>query len=149
MTLKNLYIFVGVIVYISLLLTLGTSLGSQFETSSTPIGRVESISVYFNEEGTEATEFTAAVYSTSGTKIAETQSASITKGSWCNANFSSPVFLTNEKPYIFMVSANGNYSVGGDTATDYTIESMSSYGDFQNPLSDPQTGTLDIKANFV
>lgn len=142
--------------YIAGLLTLmivfyvAPHMGEAIDSSSTATERIQTVNVFFNDEGTTATKFKVALYNSDDEFIKVTEEGEILGDSWCTASFNMPVRIIDEEEYSLVVSANGDFSIPGNVESGYIEESLSSYGDFAYTIdSDGDTGKLSIFAEFL
>lgn len=125
-------------------------LGETIGDTSVATERIQTVNVFFNDEGTTATKFKVAIYNDDDELIKETEEGDILGDSWCTASFNTPVRIIDEEEYSLVVSANGDFSIPGNVESGYIEESLSSYGEFAYTIdSDGDTGKLSIFAEFL
>lgn len=146
---KFLPSMIGVIIIMALMYVapfVGETIGSTTHTYE----RIETVNVFFNDEGTDATKFTVAIYNEDDQLITDTAEGEILGDSWCSASFVTPVRIEDGKEYSFLVSANGDFSIPGNVESGYIEEGLSSYGNFPYTIdSTGDTGKLSIFAEFL
>ena len=146
---KFLPYMIGLIT-IMILFYVAPFVGESIGGANNPTERIQTVNVFFNDEGTDATKFTVALYNDEDQLIKETEEGDILGDSWCTASFNIPVRIEHEDEYSFVVSANGDFSIPGNVETGYIEETFTGYGNFPYTIdSEGNTGKLSIFASFL
>jgi len=125
---------------------LGDTLGDTLEFEE----KVDSVNVFFRDDGTTATVFEAALYDETDNLIVATAEGSILNDAWNTATFSYKPTIKNGHEYSIMVSANGDFSIPSDTETGWIEETITGYGAFPDTIdSDGDDAQLSIYASYV
>ena len=135
------------IAMITIFCTLIPSIGSTVEMNNKYTEKIQSVNVFFND-GTDAQNFKVAIYNYDGKKLGETLEGEILEDSWCVANFKHPLIVKNTEKYYFLVSADGDFSVQGNSETGY-IEEEIEYGKFPTSITPSGSSKLSIYANYM
>ncbi len=134
---------------VTVLFVVAPYVGEQLSPSIQHSERIQTINVFFDDEGTTATVFKVAVYDESGRLRKVTESGDILGDSWCQASFSVPVTINEGEKYSLLVSANGEFSIPGDSETGYISEALASYGAFPGAITPSSTNDLSIYAEYL
>lgn len=111
--------------------------------------RIQTVNVFFNDEGTDATEFTVGLYDSNGRLRGTTYPGEVLGDSWCSATFPNPIMLSDNSEYALVVSTDGDFSIPGDESTGYIYENVSAYQDFPGTVDMTDTASLSIYAEFI
>lgn len=148
--LNKLFPYLIGIITVMIILFAGPYVGETIGDTSTSKERIQTVNVFFNDEGTTATKFTVALYDDEDHLIKTTSGGDILGDSWCRASFNIPVRIEHEEEYSFVVSANGDFSIPGNVESGYIEETLTGYGNFPYTIdSTGDTGKLSIFAEFL
>lgn len=145
---RTITLGIGLLI-VTIMFTVVPYVGDQLSSTVQHTERIQTINVFFDDEGTTATVFKVAMYDESGRLRKVTESGDILGDSWCQASFSVPVTINEGEKYSLLVSANGEFSIPGDSENGYISEALAGYGAFPGTITPISTNDLSIYAEYL